>query len=187
MDEPKFIEFPKIARLSRECVITEKLDGTNASIYIAEDGLFCTGSRTRWITPDEDNYGFSKWAHDNMDELMKLGPGHHFGEWWGTGIQRGYGLREGEKRWSLFNTHRWGGADRPACCHVTPVLFTGMFGSTEIDMALDLLREEGSVASPGFMRAEGIVIYHRAANICFKKTIEKDDEYKGKTNEPVAS
>ena len=33
---PEFIEFPKMARLSRECVITEKIDGTNAQIFIEE-------------------------------------------------------------------------------------------------------------------------------------------------------
>lgn len=83
MSNVEFREFPKIARLNRECLITEKIDGTNASILITEDGQFLTGSRTRWITPQDDNYGFSKWAHDHRDELMQLGPGHHFGEWWG--------------------------------------------------------------------------------------------------------
>ena len=32
--------FTKIARLSREMVITEKIDGTNACVYIGEDGEF---------------------------------------------------------------------------------------------------------------------------------------------------
>lgn len=102
-----FKEFPKIPRLSRDMVITEKLDGTNACIYIGEDGEFLTGSRTRWITPGKqtDNYGFSQWAHSHKDELLKLGPGLHFGEWWGSGIQRKYGLSE--KRFSLFAVHRW--------------------------------------------------------------------------------
>ena len=47
-----FVEFPKMPRLSREIIITEKIDGTNASVTITEDGQFLTGSRTRWITPD---------------------------------------------------------------------------------------------------------------------------------------
>jgi hypothetical protein len=109
-----FESFPKIGRLSRNCTITEKIDGTNAQIYIGEDGEFLTGSRNRWVTPGkQDNYGFSRWAHEHKDELMTLGPGRHFGEWWGLGIQRGYGLQE--KRFSLFATHRWrdGRATRP--------------------------------------------------------------------------
>ena len=31
------------------------------------------------------------------------------------------------------------------------------------------------------MKPEGVVIYHKAANMMFKKTIEKDEEPKGKT------
>ena len=59
----EFKAMQKIPRLSRDCVITEKLDGTNASVLIGEAGEFFTGSRTRWITPEQDNYGFSAWAH----------------------------------------------------------------------------------------------------------------------------
>jgi len=174
----EFVEFPKMARLSRECVITEKIDGTNASVTITEDGQFLTGSRTRWITPENDNFGFSKWAHDNRDELMRLGVGTHFGEWWGLGIQRGYGLSE--RRFSLFNVSRWGEggkdeASRPACCRVVPVLYRGIFDTGAVNGALAALEVNGSSASPGFMKPEGIVVFHTAANLCFKKTLLKDE------------
>ena len=172
-----FIEFPKIPRLSRECVITEKLDGTNASVTITEDGQFLCGSRTRWITPEDDNYGFARWAHENRDELMGLGPGTHFGEWWGQGIQRKYGLEE--KRFSLFNVSRWS-ESRPACCHVVPVLYRGVFGSEGVDYALEYLLSNGSVAAPGFNNPEGIIVWHEAARVMFKQTLEKDSEWKGK-------
>lgn len=176
----EFVEFNKIARLSRNCVVTEKIDGTNASIVITDDGEFLVGSRTRWITPEDDNYGFAKWAHANKEELMKLGPGQHFGEWWGLGIQRGYGLKE--KRFSLFNTHRWSDAAvRPSVCDVVPVLYSGTFDTVMISGALTELAERGSVAAPGFMKPEGVVIYHEAARTYFKKTIDKDDEWKGKS------
>lgn len=102
-----FVEFPKIARYSREVIVSEKIDGTNACVFIGDDGQFLTGSRTRWITPDADNYGFSRWAHEHKDELLALGPGRHFGEWWGSGCQRGYDLPKGEKRFSLFNSCRF--------------------------------------------------------------------------------
>ena len=174
-----FVEFPKIPRLSRRCVVTEKIDGTNACIFIGEDGEFLVGSRTRWITPENDNHGFARWAYEHKDELLGLGPGRHFGEWWGQGIQRGYGLKE--KRFSLFNVSRWGDdAVRPACCHVVPVLFRGLFDSYAVERCIEKLVEQGSVAAPGFMRPEGVVVYHVAANRYFKKTIEKDEEPKGK-------
>lgn len=194
-----FVEFPKIARLSRECIITEKIDGTNAQIYIGEDGEFLTGSRSRWITPQDDNYGFSKWAHEHRDELMQLGPGRHFGEWWGSGCQRGYGLEKGEKRFSLFNVARWCMAGNiplqlhtadprdiktqdmlPECCHLVPVLFRGLFETSRIEYAIEDLRLNGSKAAPGFMKPEGIICFHVAANIGFKKTLEKDEAPKSK-------
>lgn len=177
----EFVTFQKIPRLSRECVISEKIDGTNGSIFIGEDGEFLTGSRNRWITPEDDNYGFSRWAHAHKDELMLLGPGRHFGEWWGLGIQRGYGAPD--KRFSLFNTARWNEVTPPpACCSVVPVLYTGIFDSTIVNKVLEKLRVEGSQAIP-FMNPEGIVVYHCAARTYFKKTIVGDESPKGKRDE----
>jgi hypothetical protein len=170
--EVKFTGFPKIHRLSREVVVTEKIDGTNAQIYIGEDGTFLAGKRTSWVTPENDNYGFAKWAYENKDELMKLGPGHHFGEWWGQGIQRRYNMME--KRFSLFNVDKWK-EKRPRCCHVVPVLYRGEFDTTIINLILTVLKRDGSTAAPGYMNPEGIVIYHTAANILFKKTIAGDE------------
>lgn len=179
------IEFPpmqKIARLSREVVITEKIDGTNASVYITEDGKVYAGSRTRWISPEDDNYGFAKWVKFNETELLKLGPGHHFGEWWGNGIQRNYGLKE--KRFSLFNVARWESTiDKPSCVSVVPVLARGIFNTSTIYDALGHLDLRGSVAAPGFMKPEGIVIYHTASGQLFKKTIDGDALPKGLQNE----
>lgn len=177
----EFKEFPKIARLSREIIVTEKIDGTNASVYIGEDGDFLTGSRTRWITPEKDNYGFSRWAHEHKEELLKLGVGHHFGEWWGQGIQRKYDMKE--KVWSLFNTHKWSDDSvRPSCCRVVPVLYTGIFDTMMIDELLKVMKEQGSRAAPKFMKPEGVVIYHPQGNILFKKTIEKDEMPKSLIN-----
>lgn len=210
-----FMEFPKIARLSRECVITEKIDGTNAQVAIvpsiadgvidafdvlAERDGFClrAGSRNRWITPEADNFGFSAWAKAHADELWTLGEGRHFGEWWGSGIQRGYGLPKGEKRFSLFNVARWHqvgaepyvsvsgepriepklSAEAPACCSVVPVLYRGEFTTEAVGTQVERLKTLGSVASPGFMNPEGVVCYHVAANLYFKKTLEKDAEPK---------
>lgn len=196
----EFKEFPKMARLSRNIIITEKIDGTNACISLTnplideEDGKAIglaggfnlrIGSRTKWITPQDDNHGFAAWVVKNMECLGQLGEGIHFGEWWGSGIQRGYGLPKGEKRFSLFNTYRWSdeGTDvRPSCCHVVPVLHTGEFNTEMIDYILLNLKTLGSYVSPGFMKPEGIVVWHTAANIGFKKTIEKDETPKSIAN-----
>lgn len=172
-----FTPFQSIPRLKRGIVVTEKIDGTNAQIFITEDGRVLAGSRSRWITPDDDNYGFARWVAEHEDELHRLGPGHHFGEWWGQGIQRRYGLEE--KRFSLFNTGRWNAENPPpACCHIVPVLYTGDFDTREIDAQLEHLRTNGSVAAPGFMRPEGVVIYHAQSRQLFKVTLDKNDGHK---------
>lgn len=169
----EFREFPKIHRLYRDIVITEKLDGTNAQIAITDDGQIRAGSRNRWLSPDHDNYGFWKWVMANRDELMALGPGRHFGEWWGSGIQRGYGLKE--KRFSLFNVTRW--ADdtvRPKCCHVVPVLYAGPFAEARIATVADHLTRVGSVAAPGYMNPEGVIVFHVPSHHLYKWTVGGD-------------
>lgn len=47
-----FAAFPSIARLCRDMIVTEKIDGTNAQVHITEDGQVLAGSRSRWITPE---------------------------------------------------------------------------------------------------------------------------------------
>lgn len=170
----EFESFNKIARLKRDIVVTEKIDGTNAQIYITENGDFLVGSRNRWITPEDDNFGFAKWAYENKDELMKLGVGRHYGEWWGQGIQINYGLKE--KRFSLFNVSRWDDDSvRPKCCHVVPTLYKGAFNQGMIELCIDTLKQTGSVASPGFMNPEGVVIFHTASGHLYKQTIKNDE------------
>ena len=193
-----FVGFPKIPRYLRDCVVTEKIDGTSGQIYIVETeypggipgienalvyntafrAVMFVGSRIRYITLRNDNHGFAKWANDNADELFKLGPGRHFGEWWGQGIQRDYGLKE--RRFSLFNVTKWSDPEvRPACCHVVPVIAEGLFETRLVEDALDVLRTGGSKAAPGFMQPEGVIIFHVAGNLLFKETLEKDNVPKG--------
>ncbi len=180
-----FESFEKIPRLRRGCVITEKIDGTNAQIYIPEDPTepVLAGSRNRWITPTHDNYGWGRWVAEHAEELRAgLGPGRHYGEWWGSGIGRKYGLDH--KRFSLFNSGRWGDSStRPACCGVVPVLYAGDFSTNVVDDLIAKLNTEGSVAAPGFMKPEGIVVYHSVARQLFKVMCVNDDVPKGKSEE----
>jgi hypothetical protein len=172
-------EFQKIPRLSRECFVTEKIDGTNGLVSVDDTGtIIRAGSRSKWITPADDNMGFAKWVEANREELLKLGPGNHYGEWWGAGIQRKYG--QTCKRFSLFNVGRWTLENKPTCCDVVPIIRQGVFTTDLVEEALEELRINGSLAAPGFMQPEGVVIYHVALNGYFKKTLLKDEEWKGK-------
>lgn len=215
---PTFIPFPKMGRLRREAIITEKIDGTNSTVHIVKladneimptgtpivachgDLLLYAGSRTRWITPENDNFGFASWVRDNASQLIELGVGTHRGEWWGRGIQRNYGLKE--RRFSLFNAMLWAEEGSPlgiastvwdekarqmiekpqkhapACCNVVPVLYRGMFSTGIAGAKLCDLAEKGSRAARGFMKPEGIVVFHTASQVGFKATIEGDDSPK---------
>lgn len=165
----EFNSFAKIGRLFKDCIITEKLDGTNAQVCFDDDMKMFVGSRNKWISPREDNYGFARWAYEHAEELRKLGPGRHFGEWWGQGIQRRYGLKE--KRFSLFNTGRWwDNPDLPNCCYVVPILYVGPFSTDAVQQTMLSLSQNGSAASPGFMNPEGVIVYHAAKGVLFKCT-----------------
>ena len=203
----EFKEFGKIPRLNRQMVITEKIDGTNGAIVIMpishingitnEDGTVTlydydqrmlikrsgdyavfAQSRSRYITTDCDNFGFAKWVYDNANALVDtLGSGHHFGEWWGHGIQRGYGLPKGDRRFSLFNTSRWNLDNTSSVdgLSVVPVLYEGPFDTHVINDKVQWLKESGSLAAPGFMRPEGVIAFHVAGDLMFKVTCEKDE------------
>lgn len=196
MKDTDFLEFSKMPRLSREAIITEKIDGTNSQILITAGALddysdrdiiavvneftIRAGSRNKWVIPGKqtDNYGFAGWVKDNASELIKLGEGRHFGEWWGQGIQRGYNMKE--KVFSLFNVDRWSNDEvRPTCCRVVPELWRGIFDTHAVDEVLSILKEKGSQASPGFMNPEGVVVWHTQGNRGYKKTLDKNDEHKG--------
>lgn len=166
----------------REICITEKIDGTNALISIMDNKIVGIGSRTRWITPQDDNYGFARWTMYNEQDIIKLGNGVHYGEWWGPGIQKRYSGYVTQKKFSLFNVGRWGVKDTPpSCCDIVPVLYSGIFTFDILNETLEKLMREGSIVAPGCMNPEGIIIYHTTAKQYFKKTFEKDEEYKGKS------
>lgn len=206
---PKFRPWPKIGRLNRDIIITEKLDGTNAAVVITDDGRVYAQSRTRVLTPQNDNFGFRAWVDENAEALKyALGPGTHFGEWWGKGIQRGYGMTE--KRFSLFNTDKWfdktkglfeaytpeiiAVREAGVALGVVPILYSGPWmqvlgykdDPTSFKMRyapefmIEWLRKDGSVAVPGFA-AEGIVIFHRASGSLFKATVDGDAKHKYET------
>ena len=203
----EFEKWPSIPRLSKEkAVVTEKIDGSNSCIRIRpyhgivndsdvvlhvvvkdEPYSVWAQSRTRFLKPDKssDNFGFAVWVHNNASNLVDiLGNGNHYGEWWGSKIQRGYGLTNGERRFSLFNASRWQEAidiypdstEVKELCTV-PMLYSGSF----IDMDLTSLREDllrnGSEAMPGF-KAEGMVLYLRELDASYKILLDKDDQHK---------
>lgn len=177
----EFTKFPKIPRLNRLMVITEKIDGTNASIFIPENPNepILAGKRTGWCgLGKEDNFGFNNFVQGHADAFRKFKPGHYFGEWYGVGIQRGYNMTE--RKFALFNPKVEIPEELRHIVHHTTVLAQGPFNTDAIETALELLRQSGSLTVPGFMKPEGIVVYHVAANCMFKVMLENDDAPKSK-------
>lgn len=209
--------------------VTEKIDGTNAAVIVlpyhmdhepliqdgyaqvlativddvaAEAFTFATQSRKRFIKPGKntDNAGFAGWAWENAAKLVEtLGLGKHFGEWYGSGIQHGYGLKE--KRFALFNASRWADLaeldveeraisnlevvpvlyDGPAVSNLDPPTgeFTGFTGTNPVKQSIEYLRREGSRAVPGYMSPEGVIAYYRLARVSYKAFLHNNTTPKG--------
>lgn len=212
-----FEAWPKTPRLNRDnTTITEKIDGTNAAVIIQKmdfldiwgkdvrdygavawvpgvddhQWVYLVGaqSRKRLLSRSSDNYGFAHWVLDNASELVALlGVGRHFGEWWGQGIQRRYGMNH--KVFSLFNYHRfsklaqewhdWRNRAKAIYMTVVPLLGVGKFSDILIQDTLDDLRWGGSVATAEwgvqFDRPEGIIIRHAELGGNMKVLLENDD------------
>lgn len=177
----EFKSFPEIKKLgSTEFSITQKIHGSNAQVMIVplDDDVACfriankdgavirvngqyydyrIGSRTRWIVPGDDNYGFAQFVYANIEEFVnKLGPGQHFGEWAGPGINSGEGLKE--KTFVLFDYWRYNPENLPPQTVLVPVLYKGDFDLAQLKNVMENLKTNGSKLAPGFMRPEGVVV-----------------------------
>lgn len=186
-----FKAFPKIENMKRMYMeITQKIHGTNAQILIEDISplkdmsMFSlkAGSRTRWLTPEDDNHGFCKWVEDNRNELgIKLGEGRHYGEWCGKGINVGEGLPD--KRFVLFNWHRFKDKPLPDRVMAVPVLYVGQYSNNQINEEMDKLKEKGSRLVSGFMKPEGIVI--KIGGEYYKKVFEEETIAWSKSDKPT--
>lgn len=167
----EFKSFGKILHIGKlYMTITQKIHGSNAQLLIKkvyhdwqpaevgyQDWEVYAGSRTRWLTPDDDNYGFCKWVIENRQELIdKLGEGRHYGEWAGPGINSGEGLKE--KTLCLFNWRRWIGKELPTRVTTVPMLYKGAISLDAITDTMEKLKREGSFLVPGYMKPEGVVV-----------------------------
>lgn len=182
-----FEAFPKVPRLHGQTYITEKIDGTNACIeYRPTDGgyLMSACSRNRRLLTIEvsehfhghprvawhgtDNAGFGAWVVANHESLTRLGYGRHFGEWYGQGIQRTYGLDH--KRFALFQHPKNGLSEGlPANVSCVPMLdIHSEFSMSRIESYMLLLKMDGSRAVPGWMEPEGVIVYHARSGQLFK-------------------
>ena len=86
----------------------------------------------------------------------------------------------------LFAAHIWYApfkrGELPEGLSCVPLLYQGPHDTRKIDDYMDWLAHNGSVFAPGFMKPEGVVVYHTASKTLYKKTFEHD-EGKWKANQ----
>lgn len=85
-----------------------KLDGTNSAVNLHEHKVEYQ-SRNRTITPDDDNFGFARWAHSHFDYWQKLTSDFPFetpvtihGEWAGQGVIGGTAIAQSPRIFAIF-------------------------------------------------------------------------------------
>lgn len=91
-----------------------KLDGTNAAVRvtlpvkIGQDSSIAYQSRTRDVTPQDDNFQFAQWATERRDVFVRAAfktQGRvttFYGEWCGIGIQSGTAVSHVPRRFAVF-------------------------------------------------------------------------------------
>lgn len=178
----EFEAWPKTLHVDKvlgKVIVTEKIDGTNACLFFYPNGEMFVQSRNRIITPDQDNAGFAKWAYRNQKDLFYIfGPGRHYGEWWGHKIGRTYDMTYNV--FSVFNNGRFYKTEANSNDSMStrahemglgeeisavPHIFTGMYGSPEMDGAIDAFSGGMSLAALEYgieyPNPEGVCFYFR--------------------------
>lgn len=157
----QFRKWPKIKRLTdTEMVITQKLDGTNAQILFADystpDSIRCmVGSRNKWLI-EGDNFGFKAFVTEHYKILFRvLGPGRHYGEWCGPGIQTSEGLEE--RKLFLFGNYTEIPNSSKHLIDTVPELYRGAVSLEAVRHHLEHLILDGSYVN-GFDRPEGLIV-----------------------------
>lgn len=87
-----------------------KLHGTNAGVQVKPNGEVMAQSRSRFISPTDDNAGFARWVEENreffsalaqgsvMTSIGGLAPMTIHGEWCGQGIMKGASICQVERK-----------------------------------------------------------------------------------------
>lgn len=203
----EFVAWPKTPRLNKTAVtITEKLDGSNGCISFertsliggpkGDDNVLALAptadqgwlamrvqSRKRFLGDGKanDNFGFAAWAVENAEQLaVILGEGRHYGEWYGRGIQRGYGLED--RRFALFSPWRYQHVpfqNEGLALELVPTLETTTLDhlSMAISRQLEGLLHGSRVNE--YPNPEGIVVNIMGVDKPFKYILDNPDTHKG--------
>ncbi len=197
---PEFHKYFKIPRIENETfTISEKIDGSNGLIYVhharfddvkkgVDRSYILAGSRSKWLIDDGsktwDNHGFGSWVEENEEDLYSLDEGYHYGEWYGKGINRGYGLLD--KRFMLFNYGRYAEKLRLADSGLlfnmpTKVQVETVFHhNVKFEQLFQIIAEvryhlthDGSKHVQGYIKPEGLIVRSELSGKLWKVIIDK--------------
>jgi hypothetical protein len=81
-----------------------KLHGTNAAVRCFDGTKVVAQSRTKDITPSDDNAGFAQWVATNEEQFRRLSDKNIvvYGEWCGKGIQKGVAISQVDRLFAVF-------------------------------------------------------------------------------------
>lgn len=89
-----------------------KLHGTNAAVQVHTDGTVVCQSRSNIITPESDNAGFARWVLANKEAWQRIPGFIIYGEWCGSGIQKGVAISNiGKRVFAVFAARPLDGSD----------------------------------------------------------------------------
>ena len=157
------------------CYVFPKIDGTNASIWINDEGQISAGSRTRTLSEDKDNANFykavlSESQFDGIKEFLKINTNYRFyGEWLVPHSLKTY--REGAwKKFYVFDVVEQIDEDRfrylsypeyKAICDVYEIEYVPclkIVKNSSEERMYDTLAENNYLVKDGEGTGEGIVI-----------------------------
>lgn len=192
MSSEKFVAYPKTRRLEDETVtISEKVDGTNGVLFIHKPHLcdvlngstdapyILAGCRSRWLKDDDtkswDNHGFGKWVAENAQALHALPEGFHYGEWYGKGINHGYGMKE--RRFMLFNRKRYENLTYLPKCVELETIIEDDVPVAELSSVIDRIKNKatvnGSFHIPESGMVEGLIMRFKLSARVYKEVWNK--------------
>ena len=181
MSTVNYNSFPSIERLENiYCIISEKIDGTNGLIEINETNVRF-GSRNRYVFFNDDNAGFANFFRDYEARFKDAAkdiitdesyPLRIYGEWFGCGIQRNYGLKDKFfMPFHLFYSKKLIEYQIPNI--VTPnIMYAGKFSIEVVDACMQQLKLDGSGVVKNYKQPEGIVIFFPKYNFRLKETFD---------------
>jgi RNA ligase len=133
-----------------------KLDGTNAVVWLGDDGVVRAGSRNREISVENDNQGFAAFVHANAEAFLRFFASNSgcilYGEWLVPHTLKTY-RAEAWRKFYIFDVHD--GSAYPGS-YVPFEIYTEVLGECMLPDDIQVLQPLCTINNPseGQLRAQ---------------------------------